>query len=198
LGIPDTGCWVEFYGLGVGPHPRPLSKGEGKTWFYFRGNTVAEPDSVFYFVAMAKVCGPIKFTGCIDNTCFYKMGGEYYVRMKSSLSGKRVKKDPVFTLTMVYADLLARASKLASVIYKEFPDELKGKGMFKKLVGEVMHLLKAGRPEEEIRFVLSPMAGVEEEEEICIKDAVVFADIVLEIVFGGRKVGTEELIMESG
>jgi hypothetical protein len=147
---------------------------------------------------MAKVCGPVKFTGCIDHLCFYKMEGEYYVRMKSSLTGKRVKKDPRFKLTMIYAGILAKASKLASVIYKEYPDEMKGKGVFKQLVGAVMQLLKAGRPEEEIRFVLSPMAGVEEEEEICMKDAVVFADAVLEIVFGGRKVGTEELMMESG
>jgi hypothetical protein len=109
-----------------------------------------------------------------------------------------VKNDPAFTLTMVYAGLLSKASKLASVIYKEFPDELKGKGVFRRLVGEVMQLLKAGRPEEEIRFVLSPVEGVEKEEEICMKEAVAFADTVLEIVFGGREVGEEELIMESG
>jgi hypothetical protein len=147
---------------------------------------------------MAKVCGPIKFTGCIDHLCFYKMEGEYYVRMKSSLTGKRVKKDPAFTLTMIYADLLARSSKLASVIYKDYPEELKGKGVFKKLVGAVMQLLKAGRPEEEIRFVLSPVGGVEKEEEISRADAVDFANEVLQRVFGEKSVINEKLIMDSG
>jgi hypothetical protein len=181
-----------------------LTKQRGKTYLFCRGNTVAEPDSVFYFVSMPKVSGPIKVTGCIDDLCFYKMDGEYYVRMKSSLSGKRVKKSLRFKLTMVYAGLLAQASKLASVIYKEYPAEMKGRGVFKKLVGEVMGLLKAGRPEEEIRFVLSPIAGVEE-ENILIKDTVDFAEEVLRKVFGERgirnekpEVKNEELIMDSG
>ncbi|MBS1654848.1 MAG: hypothetical protein JSU05_08390 [Bacteroidetes bacterium] len=144
---------------------------------------------------MAKQSGSIKFSGCIDHACFYKMGGQYYVRMKSSLSGKRVKKDPAFKLTMVYAGILARASKLASAIYKEFPEELKGKGVFKQLVGEVMQLLKAGRPEEEIRFVLSPVRDAE--EEICTNHAVDFAQEVLQKVFGGRDIVNEQIIIKN-
>lgn len=195
----DAGYWVLSFRLKTSP-PNPLHswRGEIKAYRYFRGNTIDRLRPVFYFAAMAKLCGAIKFSGCIDNLCFYTMEGQYYVRMKSSLSGKRVKKDPAFQLTMVYAGLLAKASKLASVIYKDYPEELKGKGVFKQLVGEVMQLLKAGRPEDEICFVLSPVTGVEEEEEICMKDAVVFADAVLEIVFGRREVGTGESIMESG
>jgi hypothetical protein len=131
---------------------------------------------------MAKVCGSIRFAGCIENLCFYKLEGAYHVRMKSSLTGKRVKKDPAFRLTMVYAGLMGKASKLASAIYKEYPEELKGKGVFKKLVGEVMQLLKAGRPEDEIRFVLSPTAGAGEDETFSA-DAIEFANEVLEGVF---------------
>ncbi|MBS1653758.1 MAG: hypothetical protein JSU05_02845 [Bacteroidetes bacterium] len=152
---------------------------------------------------MPKVIGPIKFTGNIHDLCFYKMNGEYYVRMKSSLLSKRVKKSPRFKLTMAYAGLLAQASKLASLIYKEFPAEMKGKGVFKRLVGDVFRLLKAGRPEEEIRFILSPIADVEEEGSN--KPSTNFADEVLKEVFGEREIiyeglieKNEEWIMDSG
>lgn len=41
---------------------------------------------------MAKQIGPVFITGTIGDICFYKMDGQYYARMKSSLSSKRVKR----------------------------------------------------------------------------------------------------------
>jgi hypothetical protein len=38
---------------------------------------------------MAKQAGDIFITGTIDDLCFYKMDGAYYVRLKSSLTGKK-------------------------------------------------------------------------------------------------------------
>jgi hypothetical protein len=105
---------------------------------------------------MAKQAGPIKITGCYDNICFYKTGGMYYARMKSSLTGKRVKKDPAFRRTMAYAGLLGQASKIASTLYRNLPGEKKEKGFFKKLTGQVMRLLKEGKKEEEIFLSLLP------------------------------------------
>jgi len=46
---------------------------------------------------VAKQIGATKITGTIQNICFYKMEGQYYARQKSSLTGKRVKKDPAFS-----------------------------------------------------------------------------------------------------
>ncbi len=43
---------------------------------------------------MAKQRGNITYTGTVGDTCFYKRGGEYYLRVKSSLTGKRVKQAP--------------------------------------------------------------------------------------------------------
>jgi hypothetical protein len=58
---------------------------------------------------MAKQTGIILLTGTIGNMTFYKRDSGYYARMKSSLDGRRVKTDPAFRNTMVYAERLALA-----------------------------------------------------------------------------------------
>jgi hypothetical protein len=135
---------------------------------------------------MAKLVGPIKFRGCYRNICFYKMEGKYYVRMKSSLDGKRVKRDPAFRLTMVYAALLGRASKIASAVYKTIPQEEKEKGLYRKLTGKAMLLLKEGRTSEEIVLLLYPKR--KERSTISIKKEIIekdfpFAEEVLKRLF---------------
>lgn len=99
---------------------------------------------------MAIQAGAIYITGCFENTCFYCMNGKYYARMKSSLEGTRVKKDPAFRETMRYAALLAKASKIASGLYRLLPNEEREKGLYRELVGQVMRLLKEGKSEIEI------------------------------------------------
>src|SRR5712672_2303156 len=74
---------------------------------------------------MAKQKGGLKLRGTINNMTFYKWRDEYYVRSKSSLTGKRVKTDSHFRTTMVNASLLAEASKIASVGYRLIKDEKK-------------------------------------------------------------------------
>ena len=91
---------------------------------------------------MAKQAGKIKISGTIRNICFYRLYEEHYARTKSSLSGKRVKHDPVFKGTMKYAALLACASKIASVIYKRLPQEEKSRKKYQAMTGEVMRLIK--------------------------------------------------------
>jgi len=104
---------------------------------------------------VAKQAGPYKITGTIDNICFYQMEGQYYARQKSSLTGKRVKKDPAFARTMVKAHLLGKASKLASLIKQSFPKEEQGRALFQLRTGKVMRLMKEGFGEEEIKAMLS-------------------------------------------
>jgi hypothetical protein len=96
---------------------------------------------------MAKQSGAYKITGTVDNLCFYEMEGKFYVRKKSALTGKRVKKDPLFANTMRYAGLLSQGSAIASAVYKKIPADQKIKGLYRKITGEAMQLLKAGNTE---------------------------------------------------
>ena len=104
---------------------------------------------------MAKQIGPTLIEGCFGNVVFYKLGEYYYARMKSSLSGKRVKKDPAFKKTMEYAGLLANASTIASEIYSLTPLKKKERGTYRRLVGRVMNLLKEEKTKDEIIQELS-------------------------------------------
>jgi hypothetical protein len=97
---------------------------------------------------MAKVAGYINFVGTIHNLCFYRMGDQYYVRMASSLTGKRVKADPRFALTRLYASLMARASKIGSNIYKQLPIDFRQVWMYRAFTGEAVKMLKAGATDE--------------------------------------------------
>jgi len=94
---------------------------------------------------VAKQIGPYKITGTIQNICYYKMDGQYYARLKSSLDGKRVKTDPAFAETMRYAELLGRASKLVSTVYHRIPKEERSRELFKRLTGETMKELGKGK-----------------------------------------------------
>jgi hypothetical protein len=93
---------------------------------------------------MPKQKGPVYYTGTRGDACFYKMDGQYYVRKKSSLSGKRVKQAPSFELTRVYADLLAQASRLAAAVYRPLTREQKNLALYRAMTGEALRMLKQG------------------------------------------------------
>src|SRR4051794_9381680 len=139
---------------------------------------------------MARQAGAFLITGCIDNLCFYKMEGKYYVRMKSSLRGKRVKKDLAFKRTMEYASLHANASKIASALYRELPKEEKGIAVYRMLTGKVMKFLQDGKSNDEILYLLR-CKEKETTKEQCsrTKERILFnaysyyADALIAIVF---------------
>jgi hypothetical protein len=92
---------------------------------------------------MAVQVGSLKIRGTITGICFYRMYGRYYARKKSSLTGKRVKRDPVFAKTMYYAGLLGKASQIASKRYQQMvPKEERSRKKYHELVGVVMHELR--------------------------------------------------------
>jgi hypothetical protein len=99
---------------------------------------------------MAKQTGPFKVKGTVYDVTYYKMEGKYYARSKSSLTGKRVKKDPAFAETMRYAGLLGRASKLASIVYRSMPAVSREHQQYRQLTGQAIQLLKEGMCEEEV------------------------------------------------
>jgi hypothetical protein len=87
-------------------------------------------------------------TGTYNGMCYYKMNGQYYVRRKSTLSGKRVKRSPAFKLTMKYAGLLGQASRMAGEVYRSLPRAQRKHALYRALTGLAMQLLKAGTAAE--------------------------------------------------
>jgi hypothetical protein len=103
-----------------------------------------------YFGSMAKQTGDIKIVGTVDDICFYRMEGGYYARRKSSLTGKRFWKAKVFEGSRKSCGLMAKASPLASRLYRSLPKEQKGRDQFRALTGKIKLLLKAGWQENRI------------------------------------------------
>ena len=103
---------------------------------------------------MARQTGPVFLQGLYGNASFYWAQGEWRVRQKSTLTGKRVKTSKRFALTMVYAGLMGRSSKIASVIYKALPAHWKQFWMYRAFVGEAMDMLKEGKTDTEAQKVL--------------------------------------------
>jgi hypothetical protein len=104
---------------------------------------------------MAKRTSYINFVGTINNLCFYRMWDKYFVRMASSLTAKRVKTDPRFATTRLYAGLMARASKIGSIIYKQLPIDFRQFWMYRAFTGEALKMLKTGTTDEAAEEQLS-------------------------------------------
>lgn len=120
---------------------------------------------------MAQQDGPLYITGTIDNLCFYEMEGKYYVRIKSSLTGQRVKRDPAFRRTRENADLLGKASRLASGVYRRLPAEQRKRSCYRQMTGKALRLLHSGKPVEEVLTYL-------EQEFLGMKDEVISSTAV--------------------
>ena len=117
---------------------------------------------------MPKQKGPDFYIGTRGDACFYKMDGQYYVRRKSTLSGKRVKRDKAFTLTRVYADLLGQASRLAAAVYRCLPREERKHAQYRFMTGEALRMLKEGVVAEEISVRLEQAYVVKEEAVVSV------------------------------
>ena len=153
----------------------------------------------FLILGMAKQIGRFKLQGCYDNICFYKMDGQYYAKSKSTLDSKRVRLDPAFKETMRYATLFGRASKLAAIVYRVLPQEKKERGLFKKLTGQAMRMLKEGKTEKEVLEMLQPMKDEKISVPVVAKkkntvDKISFADEALLLVFSQVEYAEEENI----
>lgn len=103
---------------------------------------------------MARQIGDIKITGTIGDVTFYRMDGQYYARMKSSLTAKKVKTHPHFALTRMYAQWLGEASKLASEVYRSLPVEERKYTVFCRLKTVAYKLVKEGVVRTEVLGVL--------------------------------------------
>ena len=100
---------------------------------------------------MAKWVGEGKppYTGTVDCLTIYQLpDGNWYVRMKSSLTGKRIKKDPVFKGFRESSFRMKDASPIASKVYQQLP--VKKYELFREMTGKALLWLKAGLSVEEI------------------------------------------------
>jgi hypothetical protein len=109
---------------------------------------------------MAEQTGSIKITGTIHGICFYQMHGKHYARLKSSLSGKRVKTSTGFKNTMQYAALLANASRIGSIVYRLLPKERRARRVYQQLTGRAMQLLKKGIEKKVVIVMLKKDTGL--------------------------------------
>jgi hypothetical protein len=104
---------------------------------------------------MARLTCIPEFIGTFGPITIYYMFGKYYIRSRSSLTGKRVKTDPVFYNTMKYADLMAKGSPIASKVYALVPLQHRQKNLCRKITGEAMTWLKYGWAAEDIIVYLT-------------------------------------------
>jgi hypothetical protein len=106
---------------------------------------------------MAKQIGDIILVGTIDDITFYQMDGQGYARKKSSLTGKRVKKDPRFKRTMESAHRLGKGSRLASKVYRSLPRTEQVYALFKELKRMAVLGIKQGKNEQEVLAMLQQL-----------------------------------------
>ena len=103
---------------------------------------------------MARQTGDIKVSGTIEGLSFYKMRGAYFVRTKSSLTGRRFWKEQAFEGSRKSCSLLAKASALTAGFYKTYPKDKKTRGLFNTMTGRVKLWLKEGRTEAQALLLL--------------------------------------------
>ena len=88
--------------------------------------------------------------GTIDDITFYKMGGAYYARMKSSLTGKKFWKHKSFEGSRRSCSRFGRGNALASVVYNEIEEEKREYALFCRMKSVAIRMIKEGFSEEEV------------------------------------------------
>jgi hypothetical protein len=105
---------------------------------------------------MGKIKGIPPFYGTKGPYTIYDLNGQTCIRSKSSLNGKRVKTAPEFEKTRAHASLMAKASKIASEVYKGLGK--KSFPQYRILTGQALRMLKEGMEEPEVLHNLRLLA----------------------------------------
>jgi hypothetical protein len=103
---------------------------------------------------MAKVFAPFPIQRTMCNLTFYIIDGRNFVRQKSSLTRRKVLYSPQFANTRHNAELMAKASKIGSLVYNALPGYWRQGWMYRSFTGEAYKMLKARKCEKEIEKVL--------------------------------------------
>lgn len=104
---------------------------------------------------MAKWVGSTPpFTGTRDGITVYQLqDGNYYVRMQSSITGKRIKKDRAFKGFRDSSMRLKIAAGIASFVYRQLP--VKVFALYREMTGKAILWLKQGLSAEDVREKLT-------------------------------------------
>jgi hypothetical protein len=103
---------------------------------------------------MAEVFAPFIIDRTIHDLTFYCMEGRNFVRKKSSLTRRKVLYSPQFKNTRHFAGLMAKASKIGSLVFNALPAYWRQGWMYRSFTGEAFRMLKAGKKAPEIQQVL--------------------------------------------
>ena len=93
---------------------------------------------------MAKQISDTIITGTQGNLVFYKMYGQGYVRMKSSITGKQFKTKACFARSRKSAERFALGNRLAGQVYRSLPVNKRNYTLFCRLKNIAIQLLKEG------------------------------------------------------
>jgi len=94
---------------------------------------------------MAKQVGTLFIEGTIDDLTYYKMEGNYYVRMKSSLTSKKFWKSKTFERSRESCRRFSEGNKLASRLYSMLEKERRVYSLFCFLKRRAILLFKEGK-----------------------------------------------------
>lgn len=92
--------------------------------------------------------------GTIDELLFYKMEGEYFVRMKSSLTGKRFARDKCFEGSRRSCSRFGLGNRVASFVFNLVTQEKRTTQLFPFLRRKAIELLKQDKTVEETTSAL--------------------------------------------
>lgn len=109
---------------------------------------------MFLFCSMAKQSGEYRFIGSVDGLCFYKVQDDYFVRLKSSLSGKRFWKDAAFEGSRRSCKRFGEGNRLASKVYQMIEEDKRVYRLYCFLKSRAILLLKEGASVDEAEKVL--------------------------------------------
>lgn len=111
---------------------------------------------------------PPPFTGTKHGVTVYQLPDQrWYVRMKSSIDGDRIKKDPIFKAFRKSSGRLKEASPIASFVYNQL--RVKKYALYREMTGKAILWLKDGISAEAIRDRLCREYLKEEKQGVSIK-----------------------------
>jgi hypothetical protein len=114
-------------------------------------------DLVFKIRVYGKASRGKPLTGKMGETIGYKVNGEHLCRENGALTGKQIRNNPRFWRTMEFAAMFGQASKAVVLIYRALPKEQRKHGVYGKLTGKAMSLLKDGKTVEVVKELLTKL-----------------------------------------
>ena len=115
---------------------------------------------------MAKQVGHIKITGTIGNVTYYKMGGKYFARRKSSLTRKDVKTKKCFEGSRRSSTRFGAGNIIASEVYQSLPPKQKVYSLFPSLRSKAIALVKQGLARADVKIALLQLVNPPERKQL--------------------------------